>query len=179
MTQKIRLATCSLAGCFGCHMSFLDIDEALIAVADIVEFDRSPITDIKHVTHCDIGLIEGGICNAENIEVLKEFREQCKILVAVGACAITGGVPALRNHFELKECLEEVYLKGKGVVNPQIPSDEELPLLTEKVYPIHEVVKIDYSLPGCPPPADAFLELITAIKQNREPKLEYTLRHFD
>lgn len=179
MTQKIRLATCSLAGCFGCHMSFLDIDEALIAVADIVEFDRSPITDIKHVTHCDIGLIEGGVCNSDNIEVLKEFREQCKILVAVGACAITGGVPALRNHFELKECLEEVYLKGKGVVNPQIPSDEELPLLTDKVYPIHEVVKIDYSLPGCPPPADAFLELIMAIKQNREPKLEYALRHFD
>jgi len=108
--EKPRLATTSLAGCFGCHMSFLDIDEALIAVADIVEFDRSPITDIKHVTDCDIGLIEGGICNAENIEVLKEFREQCKILVAVGACAITGGVPALRNHFELKDCLEEVYI---------------------------------------------------------------------
>lgn len=177
--KKMRLATCSLAGCFGCHMSFLDIDEALLTLADIVEFNRSPLTDIKHASHCDVGLIEGGLCNAENIEVLKEFRQQCKILVAVGACAINGGVPALRNHFELQDCLEEVYLRGRGVVNPQIPSDPELPLLTDKVYPLHEVVNIDYFLPGCPPPADAFLELLTAIYEQREPRLDYTLRRFD
>lgn len=177
--RKIRLATCSLAGCFGCHMSFLDIDEAIIDLADVIEFDRSPLTDIKEVKNCDIGLIEGGICNAENLEVLKSFREQCKIIVAVGACAITGGVPALRNHFELKDCLEEVYLRGQGVVNPKIPNDEELPLLTEKVYPIHEVVKVDFSLPGCPPPADAFKELIIAHLESRQPHLKYALRHFD
>lgn len=178
-SRKIRLATCSLAGCFGCHMSFVDIDEALIDLADIVEFNRSPLTDIKQAENCDVGLIEGGICNADNIEVLKEFRQQCKILVAVGACAINGGVPALRNHFDLQACLEEVYLHGKGVVNPQIPSDPELPLLTRKVYPLHEVVNVDYFLPGCPPPAEAFLEIIKAISQGREPQLAYTLRRFD
>nr|MCU0814511.1 2Fe-2S iron-sulfur cluster-binding protein [Burkholderiaceae bacterium] len=94
--RKLRVATVSLAGCFGCHMSLLDIDERLFELIEHVEFGRSPLTDIKHVHHCDLGLVEGGLCNAENVEVLREFRAQCKTLVAVGACAITGGLPALR-----------------------------------------------------------------------------------
>lgn len=146
--SKVKVATTSLAGCFGCHMSFLDIDERLIPLADLVEFNRSPITDIKHCAPCDIGLIEGGVCNAENVHVLREFRKNCKILVAVGACSINGGLPAMRNAVPLEDCLKEAYLEGIGVENPHIPNDPELPLLLNKVHPIHEVVKIDYSLPG-------------------------------
>ena len=93
---KVRVATTSLAGCFGCHMSLLDIDERLFALLEQVEFDRSPLTDIKHCGPCDIGLVEGGLCNAENVHVLREFRANCKVLVAVGACAVTGGLPAQR-----------------------------------------------------------------------------------
>ena len=92
-THKLRIATTSLSGCFGCHMSLLDIDERLLDLAQIVEFDRSPVTDIKTCGPCDVGLIEGGVCNAENIHVLKELRDNCKILVAFGACASTGGLP--------------------------------------------------------------------------------------
>lgn len=86
--KKLRVATTSLAGCFGCHMSFLDIDERLFALLEQVEFDRTPLTDIKTCGPCDIGLVEGGICNAENVHVLREFRRNCKLLVAVGACAV-------------------------------------------------------------------------------------------
>ena len=96
------------------------------------------------------------MCNSENVHVLREFRNNCKILVAVGACAINGGLPAMRNHIPLAECLNEAYLDGLGVENPQIPNDPELPLLLDKVRPIHEVVKVDYFLPGCPPSADVF-----------------------
>jgi NAD-reducing hydrogenase small subunit len=46
--RKLKVATTSLAGCFGCHMSFLDIDERLFPLLDRIEFDRSPLTDIKH-----------------------------------------------------------------------------------------------------------------------------------
>ena len=99
--RKLKVATVSLAGCFGCHMSFLDIDERLFELIEHIEFDRSPLTDIKQVGHCDIGLIEGGLCNAENVLVLREFRAHCKTLVAVGACAINGGLPAQRNHLEI------------------------------------------------------------------------------
>ena len=178
-TRKLKVATCSLAGCFGCHMSFLDMDERIVALIDHIEFDRSPLTDIKQVSDCDIGLIEGGLCNEENVHVLEEFRKHCKILVAVGACAINGGVPALRNHYTVQECLEESYLKGLGVVDPQIPNDPELPALLPKVIPIHALVQVDYFLPGCPPPADAFVELLDAVLQQREPRLDYQLRRFD
>ncbi len=112
---KIKVATTSLAGCFGCHMSFLDIDERIFTLLEQVEFDRSPLTDIKQCSPCDVGLIEGGICNAENVHVLREFRKNCKILVALGACAVTGGLPAQRNHLDLGACLQEVYLTEQGL----------------------------------------------------------------
>jgi NAD-reducing hydrogenase small subunit len=177
--SKIRIATTSLAGCFGCHMSFLDMDERLVALLEHAEFNRSPFTDIKHCGPCDIGLIEGGVCNVENVHVLREFRENCKILIAVGACAINGGVPAMRNHFNLRECLEEAYVNGVGVENPQIPNDVELPLLLDKVHPIHDVVRVDYYLPGCPPSADAFLNILGDLLASKEPSLPNNLLHYD
>ncbi|AEJ01854.1 NADH ubiquinone oxidoreductase 20 kDa subunit [Nitrosomonas sp. Is79A3] len=177
--RKIKIATTSLAGCFGCHMSFLDMDERLAGLLERVEFDRSPFTDIKHCGPCDIGLIEGGVCNAENVHVLREFRANCKTLVAVGACAINGGVPAMRNYFDLQECLQEVYLTGSGITNPQIPDDIELPLLLDKVYPVSEVVHIDYFLPGCPPSADAFLQLLQPLLTGQKPVIAKSQLHYD
>jgi NAD-reducing hydrogenase small subunit len=110
---------------------------------------------------------------------LREFRQNCKILVAVGACAINGGLPALRNAIPLEQCLREAYLDGIGVENPQIPNDPELPLLLNQVHPIHEVVKIDYSLPGCPPSAEVFWKFLTDLIAGREPVLDYDLVHYD
>jgi NAD-reducing hydrogenase small subunit len=180
MTPKLRLATTSLAGCFGCHMSLLDIDERLFELIELVEFDRSPLTDIKHCGPCDIGLIEGGVCNAENVHVLHEFRQNCKILVAVGACAINGGLPAQRNQLDLRDILEEVYHTSLGLTpDSDIPNDPELPLPLNKVHPIHEVVKIDYFLPGCPPSADAIWKFLTDLIAGRTPKLGHDLLHYD
>ncbi len=176
---KIKVATTSLAGCFGCHMSFLDLDERLVTLAEVAEFDRSPITDIEHCGPCDIGLIEGGVCNSENVHVLREFRKNCKILVAVGACAINGGLPAMRNSISLESCLLEAYRDGICVENAQIPSDPELPLLLNQVHPIHEIVKVDYFLPGCPPSAEVFWKFLTDLLAGREPSLPYELIHFD
>jgi NAD-reducing hydrogenase small subunit len=180
MTDKLKVATTSLAGCFGCHMSFLDIDERLLELMTVAEFDRSPLTDIKHCSETvDIGLIEGGVCNAENVHTLREFRRHCKILVAVGACAINGGLPALRNHVPLEECLREAYLDGIGVERPGIPNDPELPLLLDQVHPIHEVVKVDYFLPGCPPSADMFWKFLTDLAAGREPSFPTPMVHYD
>jgi NAD-reducing hydrogenase small subunit len=178
--RKLRVATTSLAGCFGCHMSFLDIDERILKLVELVEFDRSPITDIKHCGPCDLGLIEGGVCNAENVHVLREFRKQCKILVALGACAVNGGLPAQRNRLDLRDILEEVYVTEDGLARgSKIPNDPELPLLLDKVRPIHEVVRIDYFLPGCPPPADAIWKFLTDLIAGRTPVLGHGLLHYD
>jgi NAD-reducing hydrogenase small subunit len=176
---KLRVATTSLAGCFGCHMAILDIDERLLDLLQLVEFDRSPITDIKHCGPCDIGIIEGGLCNAENVHVLREFRANCKILIAIGACAINGGLPAQRNHLSLSSILEEVYHAQHGLVDGFIPNDPELPLPLDKVHPIHEVVKVDYFIPGCPPSGDAIWKVLTDLLAGREPELGHGLIHYD
>ena len=179
MAAKIKVATATLCGCFGCHMSLLDIDERLFELVKIVEFDRTPLTDIKTIGHCDIGIIEGGVANAENVEVLREFRSHCKVLIAIGACAINGGIPAMRNQFELRECLEESYIDGIGLHNRMIPSDPEIPLLLNKVHPIHEVVKVDHFLPGCPPSADAIWTFLTELIAGKPISFPYQQIHYD
>jgi NAD-reducing hydrogenase small subunit len=177
--KKLRMATVSLAGCFGCHMSLMDLDERLIPLLDIVDIDCSPLTDIKHCGPCDIGFIEGGLCNADNVHRLRELRARCTILVAVGACAINGGLPALRNHIDVRDCLQAVYLTGHGVEGGIIPNDRELPLLLKQVHPVHEVVKIDYFLPGCPPSADAIWQFLTDLIAGRTPHLGHGLLRYD
>lgn len=180
MNKKIKVATTSLAGCFGCHMSFLDIDERLLELLELVDFDRSPLTDIKTCGPCDLGVIEGGVCNAENVHVLREFRKNCKILVAIGACAINGGLPAQRNQFDLRDILEEVYHTSVGLAQgSDIPNDPELPLPLNRVHPIHEVVKVDYFLPGCPPSADAIWKFLTDLMAGRTPRLGHELLRYD
>ncbi|HOV12397.1 MAG TPA: hypothetical protein PLT47_05810 [Bacteroidales bacterium] len=181
--SKPIIATASLAGCFGCHMSLLDIDDRILKLIELVEFNKSPIDDIKTFTkQCDVGIIEGGCCNSENVEVLKEFRKHCKILISLGECAIMGGLPAMRNGIPVKECLEEAYLGGPTVGENKekiMPNDEELPMILDKVYPLHEIVKIDYYLPGCPPRADLIWEAVVALVTGNELKIPYELVKFD
>jgi NAD-reducing hydrogenase small subunit len=180
--SKPRVATVSLCGCFGCHMSLLDIDDRILDLAEVVVFDRSPINDHKTFQgRCAVGLIEGGCANEENVEVLRDFRRSCDVLVSVGDCATMGGVPALRNLVPLEECLREAYLTGPGVDNPagRIPDDEEIPLLLDRVVPCHEVVRIDHHLPGCPPSADTLWEALGALLAGRPPDLPYRLVKYD
>jgi NAD-reducing hydrogenase small subunit len=179
---KPKVATTSLAGCFGCHMSILDIDDRILKLVELIDFDKSPIDDIKKFTgRCAIGLIEGGCCNEENVHVLQDFRKHCDILIAVGDCATMGGIPALRNNIPLRECMDEAYVSGPTVYNPSgmTPSDPDLPLLLNKVYPIQEVVKIDYSLPGCPPSADTIWAALTALLGNKKIEMPYELIKYD
>lgn len=180
--SKPRVATTSLAGCFGCHMSLLDIDDRILELIELVDFDRSPVDDIKHITQrCAIGLIEGGCCNEENVHVLREFRRNCDILIAFGDCATMGGIPAMRNNIPLEECIDEAYRSGVTVYNPKgiTPQDPDLPLLLDKVYPVHEVVRIDYFLPGCPPSADALWAALTALLADKPVELPYELLKYD
>jgi NAD-reducing hydrogenase small subunit len=181
--SKPVLATTSLAGCFGCHMSILDIDERILPLIELVEFHKSPIDDIKTFTkQCDIGLIEGGCCNSENVHVLRDFRKHCNILVSLGECAIMGGLPAMRNGIPIKECLHEAYLNGPSTTANTghiIPNDPELPCLLDKVYPCQEIVKIDYYLPGCPPRADLIWETLVSLIKGKPADLPYEVIKFD
>ena len=179
---KPKIATAALTSCFGCHMSILDIDERILELIELVDFDKSPIDDIKEFTgRCAIGIIEGGCGNEENVHTLQEFRKHCDILIALGDCAIMGDIPAMRNTIPLKECLDEAYLNGPSVHNPQkiIPNDKELPLCLDRVYPCSEIVKIDYFLPGCPPSADTIWQTLVALLNNKPLELPYELIKYD
>jgi NAD-reducing hydrogenase small subunit len=162
-------------------MSLLDIDERVLELVELVDLDVSPFDDKKQFDGpVDIGLVEGGCSSEHNVHVLQEFRKHCKILVSVGVCAINGGIPAMRNLVGLKECLEEAYVSGPTVAEGgAIPSDEDLPLLLDRVYPAHEVVKIDYLLPGCPPSAELLWHGITALIAGKQPATPYQQIRYD
>jgi NAD-reducing hydrogenase small subunit len=178
--RKPRVATVSLAGCFGCHMALLDMDERLLTLMEKVDFDRSPLTDIKTFTHrCDIGIIEGGCCNEENVHTLIEFRRNCEVLIALGQCAIMGGLPAMRNAImhardPLRECMEEAYISGPYLRNltRHVPNDPALPLILDKVYPCADIVDIDIQIPGCAPSGDIIYTTLCGL-------LDGTFRGFD
>jgi NAD-reducing hydrogenase small subunit len=180
--SKPKVATAALSSCFGCHMSVLDIDERILQLVELIDFDKSPITDIKKFTgRCAVGIVEGGCCNQENVEVLRSFRENCDVLIALGDCATMGGIPALRNNVPLQECMDEAYRDGPTVHNPsgQLPNDEDLPLLLDRVYPIQDIVKVDIFLPGCPPPADAIWAALTALLTNQPLELGHGQLRYD
>jgi NAD-reducing hydrogenase small subunit len=181
--EKIKVSMISLCGCWGCTLSFLDVDERLLALLDKITILRCSLTDVKRIPErCAIGFIEGGVANEENIETLKHFRENCDILISVGACAIWGGVPAMRNMVELKDCLSEAYINSPTTVPgavPVVPFDKEIPILTNKVYPCHEVVKMDYFIPGCPPSADAIFKVFDDLINGRPVDLPVSLNEFD
>ncbi|MDX5436493.1 MAG: 2Fe-2S iron-sulfur cluster-binding protein [Pontibacter sp.] len=180
-TKKKIVATVSLAGCFGCHMSMLDMDLNLLDLIEVVSFNRSPFTDLKDFTQrCDVGLIEGGCCSDENVEVLRKFRENCDILVSVGACAINGNLPALRNWMPVEQTLKEAYLDTPtSDATALIPHHEDLPKILDKVYPCHEIVKVDYFIPGCPPGGDHIYKVVQNLLFDTNYKVPYEKYKYD
>ena len=179
---KKVVATTSLAGCFGCHMSLLDIDLDIVDIFELVEFNKSPLTDIKNFTKiCDVGIIEGGIANTDNYEVLKEFRKKCKVLIALGECSIWGGIPAIRNSLPVEECLKEAYLDSITNDNEKriIPYHEDIPKILDKVYSCNDVVKIDYFIPGCPPDANHIWKVVKNILLGTNTSIDYQEFKYD
>lgn len=169
MSTKPRLATVWLGGCSGCHMSFLDLDERLIDLAGRVELVASPLTDHKDFPHADITLVEGAVANEEHLSHVREVRKKTRILVSFGDCAITGNVTAMRNAFGVDDVLNRAYRETSAVV-VGIPSGNfAVPKLLPRVRPVHEVVHVDYYLPGCPPPADAIWQVVVDLLEGREP----------
>jgi NAD-reducing hydrogenase small subunit len=153
MSEKVRLATVWLDGCSGCHMSFLDMDERLLELADQVELVYSPIVDAKEFPHAvDVTLVEGAVSTEEDEKRIRVIRERTRVLVSLGDCAVTANVPSLRNPFGVDAVLKRVYIENASV-QAQVPKDE-LPRLLARSLPVHNFVDVDVFMPGCPPSPD-------------------------
>lgn len=172
---KIKFATVWLAGCSGCHMSFLDLDEWLFDVAEKVDVVFSPVgSDIKEYPEdVDVCLVEGGVANEENLELLLQVRARTKFLISFGDCAVTANVPAMRNMLGGPEpVLRRCYLE-LGDITPQFPKDPHIvPPLLDQVRPVHEVVDVDLFLPGCPPPAPRIKAVLEPLINGQKPVME-------
>jgi len=152
-------------------MSLLDIDEALIELADRFELGKSPLTDIKEFPEegIDVTLIEGAVANEEHVEIAHKARKASKIIVALGDCAVTGNVPALRNGIPPDKLIEDIY--GPDVTtNGNLPY-KVVPRLLDRVRPLNEVIEVDYFVHGCPPPSGVIAKALISLLDGREPEL--------
>ncbi len=171
---KPKISSDWLAGCAGCHMSLLDIDEKIVKIAELADIRATPITDLKEPDESgvDVGILEGGINNSFNEEVAKKMRSRCKILVALGDCAVFGGVPAMRNFFTLEETLRRAYVETESTdESGAIPSDPELAKPTE-VKALQDVVPVDIFVPGCPPSPEVIYYVLSELAQGRVPEIK-------
>jgi NAD-reducing hydrogenase small subunit len=168
--KKIRLATVWLDGCAGCHMSLLDIDEAIFNVAARADVVYGPLVDAQEFPKAvDVTLIEGAISSQEDLEKVNTIRKRSKLVVSLGDCAVNGNISAMRNQIAPRKLLERIYIEGaqEGKVIPSAG----VPALLRQAVPVHQVVKVDLHVPGCPPPASAIAFVVGELLEGRLPNL--------
>jgi NAD-reducing hydrogenase small subunit len=173
--KKVKVATVWLDGCSGCHMSLLDMDTAIIALARKIELVYGPLVDAQEFPEeVDVTLVEGAVSSQEDLGRIQKIRQRTNILIALGDCAVTGNVPAMRNSVPVSKLLQRVYLDG-AEESKVIPS-LGVPALLKQARPLREFVKVDLSLPGCPPPAKTIVGVITDLLEGRKPEANLTVK---
>lgn len=167
--KKVKLATLWLDGCSGCHMSLLDMDTAIIALSRQVEIVYGPLVDTQEFPEdVDVTLVEGSVSFDDDLEKIHQVRQRTHTLVSLGDCAVTGNVPSMRNNIPVNKLLQRVYVDGADE-NKTVPS-AGVPALLRRARPLREIVKVDFCLPGCPPPTKAIVGLITDLLEGRRPE---------
>ena len=166
--MPVKVAQEWFAICGGCEVTILDVGEPLLDVLPALEFVHMPvIMDHKlygqtgeekemNIPEADVGIITGGVRNEENKKLAELMRSRVNTLIAMGSCASFGGIPALANQYTLNEIYERVY-RGNSTTDAGETPKGDVPALLDRVYALHEVVKVDLHLPGCPTTPDMFV----------------------
>jgi NAD-reducing hydrogenase small subunit len=173
--EKLRIGTCWLDGCSGCHMSLLDIDEAIVAVLNKADIVFGPLVDAQEYPEgVDVAVVEGAVSSQDDLKLAQTVRARSKIVVALGDCAVTSNVPSMRNGIPVRKLLERVYVEG-ATATPGVPTDG-VPALLKQAEPLRSAVKVDVHVPGCPPKPNAILLVLSELLEGREPDLGSKLR---
>lgn len=167
--RRPRIATVWLDGCSGCHMSLLDIDARLVELAKHCDVVYGPLVDAKTVpAGIDVTLMEGAISSDHDLCLARELRANSRLLVAFGDCAVTGNVPSMRNVLPLSSIYKRVF--ADTATTPSPCPEDGVPKLLDRVVPVHQVVKADLFLPGCPPPSDAIFQVLSDVLAGKTPE---------
>jgi NAD-reducing hydrogenase small subunit len=173
--SKVKVATVWLDGCSGCHMSFLDMDERILALAEKIDVVYSPLVDRKDFPDMvDLSIVEGAVATDQDEAKIRKIRKHTKILLSLGDCAVTGNIPSMRNPYDLDEVFDRAFIENSSA-QAQRPT-AHLPVLLKQVRPVHEVVPVDVFVPGCPPPADAIHFVLCELLAGRTPDVSALTR---
>jgi len=166
--KKARLATVWLDGCSGCHMSLLDIDAGILALAEQADIVYGPLVDAQEFPEdVDITLVEGAVSSQDDLSKIQKIRGRTRVLVALGDCAVTGNVPAMRNSIPVSRLLQRIY--GEGPTGKLTMPTDGVPQLLPQSCPLHDYVHVDLHVPGCPPSAQAILAAVQDVLAGRQP----------
>lgn len=187
-SSKPTVALYWAASCGGCEIAMLDLDEKILDVVAAVDLVFWPValdTKYKEIEampdhSIDVCLFNGAIRTSENEHMAQLLRKKAKLLIAFGACAVSGGIPGLANLTTKHDILKTAYLDNPSTPNPTktLPQphtkakegDLTIPDLHETVKTLDQTVPVDYYLPGCPPPTDLIVNALTAITTGTLPE---------
>ena len=97
--KRLRLAIVGLTACSGCQLSLLNCEDELPELMEQFEFQFFPMacSPALLADEYEVALVEGCVSMPHEVELLQELRMRSKRLIALGTCAVWGGVAALRN----------------------------------------------------------------------------------
>jgi F420-non-reducing hydrogenase small subunit len=181
---KVKIAQYWGAGCGGCDVALLDIDEKILGVAEIADIVFWPIAVDTKLSEVEampdksitVTLFNGAIRNSENEHVARLLRQKSALIVSFGSCACYGGIPGLANVTNRHDLMDKVYNHTFSTVNPQhtlpqtkfqAPEGElELPTMYDTVLTLDDVIDVDYYMPGCPPTVDLINQFLSIVEKH-------------
>jgi F420-non-reducing hydrogenase small subunit len=178
--MPVTVAEECLNGCSGCEIAILNIGEGLLDLLPDLSFVHIPVLmdhkyygqtgekDHLEIPEAVVGIISGGVRNEEHIEVAKEMRRKCRVLIALGTCATHGGIPALINLFPEEELFDRCF-RTTETTDPADTPTVVVPRLLDRTYALDEKIKVDIYLPGCPPHPDTIAAAVAALINGEQP----------
>ena len=191
--EKLKFALYWAASCGGCEIAVLDIDEKILDLLEFAEIVFWPVAmdykyrDVESMDDAaiDVTFFNGAIRNSENEHLAKLLRQKSKTLISFGSCACTGGVLGLANQGTADDILKIAYQTTASTKNPDkiFPTSTHrsnageitLPELNPILKPLHQIVEVDYFIPGCPPATQTIIDAMANIREGKLPPKGKTL----